>query len=78
MGTAPGTVRLLRIWTARESRSTSACLTICTNTGTYIDVPFHRYADGHDLADLAARAGDGPSLQCFLDRRDLESIHADR
>ena len=28
-------------------------LTICTNTGTYIDVPFHRYADGHDLADLA-------------------------
>ena len=28
-------------------------LTLCTNTGTYIDVPFHRYADGHDLADLA-------------------------
>jgi arylformamidase len=22
------------------------------NTGTYIDVPFHRYADGHDLAGL--------------------------
>jgi kynurenine formamidase len=22
------------------------------NTGTYIDTPFHRYADGHDLADL--------------------------
>jgi kynurenine formamidase len=22
------------------------------NTGTYIDMPFHRYADGHDLADL--------------------------
>jgi kynurenine formamidase len=26
---------------------------ICTNTGTYIDVPFHRYAHGHDLAELA-------------------------
>jgi arylformamidase len=26
-----------------------------SNTGTYIDVPFHRYADGHDLAELALR-----------------------
>ena len=25
------------------------------NTGTYIDVPFHRYADGHDLTELALR-----------------------
>jgi kynurenine formamidase len=25
------------------------------NTGTYIDVPFHRYADGHDLSELALR-----------------------
>ena len=25
---------------------------ICTNTGTYIDVPFHRYPDGHDLSEL--------------------------
>ncbi len=25
---------------------------ICTNTGTYLDVPFHRYADGHDLSEL--------------------------
>jgi kynurenine formamidase len=24
-----------------------------SNTGTYIDVPFHRYADGHDLTELA-------------------------
>lgn len=30
-------------------------ITICTNTGTYLDVPFHRYADGHDLAGLALR-----------------------
>lgn len=25
---------------------------VCTNTGTYLDTPFHRYADGHDLAAL--------------------------
>lgn len=28
-------------------------VTMCTNTGTYLDVPFHRFADGHDLAGLA-------------------------
>src|SRR6476660_6661837 len=27
-------------------------ITMCSNTGTYLDVPFHRYADGHDLAGL--------------------------
>lgn len=27
-------------------------ISICTNTGTYLDVPFHRFADGHDLAGL--------------------------
>ena len=27
-------------------------ITMCTNTGTYLDVPFHRYADGHDLTEL--------------------------
>lgn len=34
-------------------------VTICTNTGTYLDVPFHRFADGHDLTelDLARVAG---------------------
>lgn len=25
---------------------------MCANTGTYVDSPFHRYADGADLADL--------------------------
>lgn len=25
---------------------------LCGNTGTYIDSPFHRHADGHDLAGL--------------------------
>ena len=25
---------------------------LCANTGTYVDSPFHRYADGADLAEL--------------------------
>lgn len=33
------------------------------NTGTYIDMPFHRYADGHDLAGLALdKVADLPGL----------------
>jgi kynurenine formamidase len=28
-------------------------ITMCTNTGTYLDTPFHRFADGHDLTGLA-------------------------
>ncbi len=41
---------------------------ICTNTGTYLDVPFHRFADGHDLTGLALeRVADVPAV-CF-DRR---------
>lgn len=33
------------------------------NTGTYIDVPFHRYADGHDLAALPLeRCADLPAV----------------
>ena len=48
-------------------------LTICTNTGTYIDVPFHRYEDGHDLADLALeRVARVPGV--VLDRRGIEAI----
>ena len=27
-------------------------ITMVSNTGTYIDSPFHRYADGRDLAEL--------------------------
>jgi arylformamidase len=27
-------------------------VTICSNTGTYVDSPFHRYADGIDLSEL--------------------------
>ena len=27
-------------------------ITMMGNTGTYLDTPFHRYADGEDLADV--------------------------
>jgi kynurenine formamidase len=48
-------------------------VTMCTNTGTYLDVPFHRYADGHDLAALALeRVADVPAV-CF-DRRGVPTI----
>lgn len=36
---------------------------LCTNTGTYLDTPFHRYADGHDLSGLdLARCADLPAV----------------
>lgn len=31
-------------------------IAMCSNTGTYVDVPFHRYADGKDLADVEVSA----------------------
>jgi kynurenine formamidase len=35
---------------------------LCTNTGTYLDTPFHRYPDGHDLTGLElARCADLPA-----------------
>jgi arylformamidase len=38
-------------------------VTMCTNTGTYLDVPFHRYADGHDLTGLPLeRVADVPAV----------------
>ena len=46
---------------------------LCTNTGTYLDVPFHRFADGHDLAGLALdRVAQVPAV-CF-DRRGIRAI----
>ena len=51
-------------------------VTMCTNTGTYLDVPFHRYADGHDLAGLdLARVAEVPAM--CLDRRGNTSIDID-
>ena len=44
---------------------------MCTNTGTYLDVPFHRYADGHDLTGLAldrVAAVEGVLLDCRGER----------
>ena len=49
---------------------------LCTNTGTYLDVPFHRYADGHDLTELPLeRVADVPGV--CLDRRGATAIDLD-
>jgi arylformamidase len=40
-------------------------ITMCTNTGTYIDVPFHRFADGHDLIGLPLERVSGVSGICI-------------
>ena len=48
-------------------------VTMCTNTGTYLDVPFHRFADGHDLAELALERVAGVPAVC-LDRRGHTTI----
>ena len=46
------------------------------NTGTYLDTPFHRYADGHDLAGLdLARVVDVPGV--LVDRRDATCADVD-
>jgi kynurenine formamidase len=48
-------------------------VTMCTNTGTYLDVPFHRYADGHDLTGLALERVAAVPAVC-LDRRGERTI----
>lgn len=51
-------------------------ITMCSNTGTYIDVPFHRFADGHDLTGLALeRVSQVPAL--CLDCRGMPVIPAE-
>ena len=51
-------------------------VTICTNTGTYLDVPFHRFADGHDLTHLPLeRVASVPAVR--LDRRGQRAIELD-
>ena len=49
---------------------------LCTNTGTYIDVPFHRFADGHDLTGLALDRVAGVPAVC-LDLRGVKAIELD-
>jgi len=51
-------------------------ITMCTNTGTYLDVPFHRFADGYDLAGLALESCAGRPAVC-LDRRGEREIGID-
>lgn len=51
-------------------------LHLCTNTGTYLDVPFHRFADGYDLTELVLeRVAEVPAV--CLDRRGIRSIDLD-
>lgn len=40
-------------------------VTMCTNTGTYLDVPYHRFADGHDLTALALERVAAVPAVCF-------------
>jgi kynurenine formamidase len=51
-------------------------VTMCTNTGTYMDVPFHRYADGHDLTGLVLERVAAVPAVC-LDRRGQRTIDLD-
>jgi len=46
---------------------------MCTNTGTYLDVPVHRFADGQDLSDLSLERVAGVPAVC-LDRRGITAI----
>ncbi len=46
---------------------------ICTNTGTYLDVPFHRFADGHDLTGLLYKRQASVGAVC-IDRVGQTSI----
>ncbi|CAB4718744.1 MAG: cyclase family protein [Actinobacteria bacterium] len=51
-------------------------ITMCTNTGTYLDVPFHRFADGHDLTGLALERVSGVPAVC-IDCRGRTTIGPD-
>ncbi len=51
-------------------------ITMCSNTGTYIDMPFHRFADGHDLTGLPLEQVSQVPGVC-LDCRGMPVIGAD-
>lgn len=52
---------------------------LITNTGTYIDCPFHRYADGKDTASMALeRFVDQPALVVDATARTGRAIDVDR
>jgi len=49
------------------------------NTGTYVDAPFHRFADGGDLASLPLeRLADLEGLMVDATNRDSQAIDVDR
>ncbi len=50
-------------------------ITMVSNTGTYLDTPFHRYADGDDLAAMALERV--TALPGRVVRTDRQSIGAD-
>lgn len=52
---------------------TIGMITMCSNTGTYLDVPYHRFADGHDLAGLPLERVAGVGAVC-IDCRGMGSI----
>ncbi len=49
---------------------------ICTNTGTYLDVPFHRFDDGYDLTGLDLDRVAAVAAVC-LDKRGSRFIDLD-
>src|SRR4051812_15149020 len=55
---------------------TIGMITICSNTGTYIDVPYHRFADGHDLTGLPLDRVASVAGLC-IDCRGIDSIGPD-
>ncbi len=56
-----------------EVTFTIGMITMWSNTGTYLDTPFHRFADGHDLAGLPLERIGGVPAVC-IDCRGMESI----
>lgn len=56
-----------------------ASIEMVSNTGTYVDCPFHRHADGKDLAGMPAAAFfDLDALVVDADHRESRAIDADR
>ena len=54
-------------------------ITMVANTGTYLDTPFHRYADGDDLAGAALeRVADLEAVVVDVTARDSQVITPDR
>jgi arylformamidase len=56
-----------------------ARIDIVANTGTYLDCPFHRYADGDDLSQVGPEAfADLDAIVVRADHREAQAIDADR